>query len=159
MGILDKVKGALNIGGVKVEVTRVEDDFPITDTVMKGRYVLTSGADHEVLSVTASVVAEMKEKYQEDEDGPDSPYEIIMGEDTDDSDNEVIGRDFQFPYQIKKGETLEDSYNILLDDSPEEILKEKDAKVKHYDFFVVVEADVKGTPLDPEGKKKFKIIV
>ncbi|MEM7181737.1 MAG: hypothetical protein AAF518_12540 [Spirochaetota bacterium] len=154
----DKVKGALNIDGVKVEVTEVEDEFPITDTVMKGRFTLTTASEHEILSITASVIAEMKPQYAEDENGPDSPDPIILGEEIDDADNEVIGRDFQYPCTIKPGEDLQDSFNILLDDSPQEMMREQNAKIEHYDFFVTVEADVKGTPFDPEGKKKFQII-
>jgi hypothetical protein len=155
MGFMDKLKGAFNIGGVKVKITNVESPFPIQDSVIKGNFEMVSGADHEILSATTKFIAERK---VEDDEGKESTEELVLGQNVSDKDHEVIGRPFQYPCTIKKDETKQDGFCLVMDRSVDEALSREGWSYIGTKFFICVEADVKGTPFDANDKLEVRVV-
>ena len=171
MGFLDKVKGALNIGGVSVKITQVEDPFPRDDTVMRGRFTLSTKTDKTVLSTKA-------EFYQESTTGEGEEKKTSrtsLGSQS--TEQYLINADY--PFELAAGESRDMSFLIhdvnmggLLGRMSEsggmlgavgklgsfagKLTSDKEAHVRYY---VEVTADVKGTPFDPSDKVEIRVIL
>lgn len=154
MGFMDKLKGAFNIGGVKVKITNVESPFPIKDSVIKGNFEMISGADHEILSVTTLFIAERNIRT----DDGDTLDRFVLGKVVDDKNHEVIGRSFQYPCSIKKDETKQDGFCLVMDRSVDEALSREGWDYVGTRFYIFVEADVKGTPFDANDKLEIRVV-
>lgn len=147
MAFLNKVKGFLNIGGVKVKLTDYENPFPIGDTGYKGKFEFTSKSDRKVLSSTVRLYAEYNRK---DKDGNNITEKIEIAKETDDGSDEVYGRSFQYPVEIKEGETIKDAFCLILNSSIKDVLEKNNLlNRKGVDINIEVDLDVEGTPLDP----------
>ena len=67
MGFFDKVKGFLNVGGVSLKITKVENPFKAGDTWMSGKFMLTTDSDRTVLSYTARFYKKITKKENNEE--------------------------------------------------------------------------------------------
>jgi len=155
MAFFDKVKGFLNIGGVKVKITDFENPYPIGDTVYKGKFEMTSKSDRKILSATAVLYAEYVKK---DKDGNSITDKIEIAKETDDGSDEVYGRSFQYPVEIKTGECLKDSFSLLLRTPISEVLeKNKLLNKKGLQIFIEVDLDIEGSPMTPSHFEEVEI--
>ena len=164
MGLFDKVKGFFNVGGVSVKITEVENPFPAGDSVMKGKFKLTSDSDKTVLSTSARFFKKTTKK----EDGEEK------------TETEELGRcctkDYMFndeyPFEIAKGETKELDFFMTNVNCPPSLAAQSGVvgavgKLAAFaskmtgekvEFFVEVMADVKGTPFDPTDTIQIQVI-
>jgi hypothetical protein len=152
MGFLDKIKGWLNIGGVKVRIDGVEPKIAVGHNTLSGKALLTSKTDKDVLGIVCKVVNEQTRK----DDGEEATEEFIVGE-----------RNFPEPFAIKAGETREIDFSI--DYFIDQQLKHKGgvmgavgklgafASGEKDSYSLVVECDVKGTVLDPSARVDLKL--
>lgn len=145
MGLFDKVKGFLNVDGLKVEITKVENPFPVGDIVFKGAYSLTAGVDCSVLSTRATFVLQKRH--------PDGRLEdLVLG--VDDSTT-LHNLDVKYPIELKAGDSRALDFCIVQVSIPEALqamgYPEPRAALGSPDvkFFLRVDADAKNTPFDP----------
>lgn len=167
MGLWSKIKGALNIGGVSVQILQVENPFPEQDPAMQGKFLLSTKTDATVLSTRVEFYAEETKTEGEEE----TTEKTVFG--SMDTTNYVY--DDQYPFDLKAGESKEISFFIVNVDVAGYVgrLAQKggvlgavgkmaqlagkltQGEVK---YFVEVTADVKGTPFDPTDKIEIKVI-
>jgi len=162
MGLFDKATTFFGGHGCKVEVTELEKQhpgsvsFPLTDSVVKGRFRVTASKPCTVLAHLIQICVTKKHPDGREE-------EVVMAEEKYDAANEVIGSDFKFPYQLAAGQSQDDSFCAVNVDIPETLkgLGFADAAASvdstQLKFFVRVTADVKGTPLDADAIVPFKV--
>ena len=168
MGLFDKMtknlKGKMsNLAGkhgVTVTATEIERQtpdannpaavqFPITDSVVKGRFTVQGEKEVTILSHTVEVYAAIC-----DETGEDNEREILLASDT--VKEQIIGSDLAFPYVLQPGQTIEDSFCVIEVDvvkALEELEYDDEDEALGDDslyLFVRIIADVKGTPMDAE---------
>lgn len=153
MGILDTVKGWLNIGGVKVKLRQVDMQVPKAGSELKGKVDLTSKGDKHVLKVLYKFMMERSTGKGEDK----KTEETVLGETR-----------MNEPFDIKTGETktLDFAINYRIPDT----LKDKSgvlgavgklgafAASEKLEYYVVAECDVKGTALDPSDKVRVTVV-
>lgn len=165
MGIFDKVKGFLNVGGVSVKIVQVENPFPAGDTCMKGTFRLTSDSDRTVLSTSARFY---KKTTSKDENGQEKVETETLGSC---STKDYMIND-EYPFEIAKGETKELSFLMINVDCPPSLAAQGGVvgaigKVAAFaskmsgekvEFFVDVTADVKGTPFDPTDTVQVQVV-
>jgi hypothetical protein len=148
MGLLEKVKGLLNIDGLKVEITNLETPFPMNDPVLKGRFVLSTEADCEVQRTLCEFVFQRKTADGRVEDS------VLAKDDS----AEVQNPENPYPFTLHAGEAKELDFCIIgldvagaLDRAgwpdPAAALESPDVKL-----FVRVKAEVKGSAIDPEAR-------
>ena len=146
---------------MKIEITRLEDPFPVGDSVHKGNAILSAGNDLEVLSQKFSIVA----KWQTYLDGkPDMEKVAVLGEDSSvGQDYSLMG--YQYPINMKKGDEQRISFLISNIDIPAQLdkwgLKNKWEDLQangDLKFMIVANADAKGTPFDPTNNRIFKVV-
>lgn len=152
MGFFGKIKGWLNIGGVKVHLDGVPGQIETGAHTLSGKAVLTAKDDREVLSVTGQLINERTFK----EDGEEQTEVDTLGS-------------WAYPegFEMKAGETKEIEFSI--DYVLEEKLRNKGglggavgklgsfAMGNKDSYSVVIECDVKGTMLDPSDSKQLKV--
>jgi hypothetical protein len=147
VGFLDKIKGWLNIGGVKVQLQGVGPTVSKTGSEIPGKAVLTSKGDKHVLKVDYKFVLEKTTGRGEDrktkkfvlgQASRNEPFDIKTGE--------TKTLDFVIPYSIEK--SLQDMGGLL---GAVGKLGAFAAKEK-LEYFVVAQCDVQGTAFDPTDK-------
>jgi hypothetical protein len=165
MGFFDKVKGFLNVGGVTVKITKVENPFPAGDTCMSGDFRLTSDSDRQVLSTAAKFY---KVTTSKDEEGKEKTETETLGSC---STKDYLIND-EYPFEIAKGETKDLHFTMINVDCPPSLASHGGVvgavgKVGAFmskmsgekvEFFVEVTADVKGTPFDPSDKVQVQVV-
>ena len=158
MGFFDKAKTFM--GGssmVKVEFLEIERQspgdahLPIRDSVVKGRYRITAEKDCTVLRHIAQFRTRWPEK--------DGTLGTMHVEDINDEKNQIIGAPYQFPYNMKAGETMDATFLIHSLDIPKFLHASygMGAMQPQIEAFVKVIVDVKGSPFDPEFENKLQI--
>lgn len=170
MGILSKVKGFLNIGGVSVRVTQVENPFPEEDTVMKGKFVLTTKSKQTILGTKVEFYRETTTGEGDEEQTSRS----TLGQ----QDTQDYLYTEEYPFELDEDETRELSFLIIdvhtggftgraadkggvigaagkLGALAGKLTADADARVKYY---VEVTADVEGTPFDPSDKVEIQVV-
>lgn len=163
MGFFDKAKHFMGGHGVKVNITRIERQpadaaqMPITDTVIKGNFGVTSEKACTVLSHEFEFLAVYK-------DNQDLEQESVLGHDKHDESTDIIGGDIKWPYEMAAGQTVTDAFNIIMDsDIPTELRKvgfsdpSEAVRSGKVTFKIRVKADVKGSPFDPKGEATLRI--
>jgi hypothetical protein len=156
MGFWDKVKLFFGGHGVTAEFTEIEGQsvrgdvyFPVTDTVLKGHVRITGTKEVTILSHDYEVYLE-----ENDEDGES----VLVAEDSHDASTDIIGGDLTWPYTLKPGDVIEDSFCITDVDLEEACaqlgIDDPYYVVDHsyYRFYVKFTADVKGTALDADDE-------
>lgn len=159
MGLWGKVKGWLNIGGVKVLLWKYSEPLRRSEPIITGAVLLKTKSPRTVLSVEIRLVEE--HTYKKDEQTK--------------TDTTVLGR-FRFPdndpglgypMEMKPGEDREQPFTLPV--AMVDRLRDKGGilgatakvgaffsqdRVEHY---LIAEADVQGTPLDPSHKVKMTL--
>ena len=165
MGIFDKVKGFLNVGGVTVKITKVENPFTAGDTAMSGDFRLTSDSDRTVLSTSARFYKKITTK---DKDGKNVVNNVTLGSC---STKDYLAND-EYPFEIAKGETKDLSFLMINVDCPPSLAAAggvtgaigkmaafaSSFSGERIEFYVEVSADVKGTPFDPSDTVQIQIV-
>lgn len=154
MGLFDSIKKFVGVTGIKIEITRIENPFPFTDSVYKGYFEITSPDSLTLVSKKTSLVAKRQVNNNTEtlvlvEDSTTDPYNL---QDT-------------YPYSLKGGETFQDGSVLIRVDLAEALSKwnitdAKSAKANGIKFFFKVEIDVKetGFAFDPDQEKEFEVI-
>lgn len=164
MGLLEKVKGWLNIGGVKLKITKAANPFHYDDTTMSGQFVLTTKSDKTILLTKAEFFQETttmkgdEKKTSRTEIGsqstdrylvnPDYPFELAAGESRELSFLIIdINMDGMLGRMSEKGGVLGavGKFGKLAG----KLTADSSAQIR---YFLEVTADVKGTPFDPSDK-------
>lgn len=153
MGLFDSVKGFLNIGGVTIKLQGVAGHVSKNETSIPGQLVLTTKSDKHVISIHYKFINEQSRGSGEDKE----------------TDEIIIGETFvKEPFDIKTGETK--TLDFAIPFVWKARLKEKSgmlgavgklgamAMSEKEKFYVVAEADVKGTPLDPSDKVMVQVV-
>jgi len=153
MGVLDTVKGWLNIGGVKVKLQDVNPRVSRSASQITGKVVLTSKGDKQVLKLAYKFVMKKTTGRGEDKKTKDftlaqviqdQPFEIKTGESK--------SLEFSIPYSLEKG--LKDQAGVMgaVGKFGAFAVGEKE------EYFVVAECDVKGTALDPSDQIEVTLV-
>lgn len=163
MGFFDKIKTFVGEHGCKVEITSLEHQdpaamkFPVGDSVLKGNFKVTATKPCTVLAHKVEVCVMKKH--------PDGREEVVvLAEDSHDEQNQVVGLDYKWPYEMKPGDVKEDGFcAVNLDcvgalrrlgfDNPSSAVN-----APNLTWYVKVLADVKGTPMDADAKANFTIV-
>lgn len=162
MGFFDKAKSFFGGHGVKVEITRLERQdpdavtFPITDSVFKGNYRITAEKPSTVLAHIHEVIVKKKHADGREES-------VTVGSDRHDETTDIYGCELKWPYEMKAGQTVEDSFLISDIDLPKVFRRlgynpPEDALVDgSVEVFCRITADVKGSPFDAESLAKVRV--
>lgn len=149
MGFFDKVKHFVGGHGCKVELTEVERQqpgnvhLPRTDSVVKGRYRVTAEKDITVLAHIHRFAMRIPMQGG-------GFTTVTLSEDRHDASTDIIGCPIKWPYELKAGQSVDDSFLVSDIDIPAAIQRQGNpAGAK---FLVIVEADVKGTPVDANAE-------
>jgi hypothetical protein len=158
MGIFDKAKHFMGGHGAKVQHLIIEKQspdsvtLPITDTVVKGRFQVTSDKDCEVLSMKSEFIAE----YANPKAGSET---AVLASDSFPNVNVSRSDDMlKYPYALKAGQTVEDTFLVHMEKDLPTFLQEKGWERHHVMFFLRTMVDVKGSPFDPEAKNVVKVV-
>jgi hypothetical protein len=159
MGLWGRIKGWLNIGGVKVLLWKYSEPLRRADPVITGAVLLKSKSPRTVLSLDIRLVEEHTYKkddqtktdttvlgrfrFPENDPGLGYPLEMKPGED----------REQSFTLRVATVERLRDKAGVLGATAKIGAFLSQD-RVEHY---LIAEADVQGTPLDPSHKVKMPI--
>jgi len=159
MGLWDKVKGWLNIGGVKVLLWKYSEPLRRSDPVITGAVLLKTKSPRTVLSVEVRLVEE--HTYKKDE--LTKTDTTVLGTVRFPDGDSGIG----YPLEMKPGEDCEQPFTLRV--AMVDRLRNRSGvlgtaarvgaflsqdRVEHY---LIAEADVQGTPLDPTHKVKMPI--
>ena len=163
MGIFDKAKNFFGGHGLKVEITRLERQdpasvtFPIGDSVFKGNYRVVAEKDCTVLSHTHELVVRRKH--------PDGRVEdVVLGRDRHDETTDIIGGTIKWPYELRGGASVDDSFLIMDIDIAAGLQKlgfggaVEGASSPQVSFILRVSADVKGSPFDPSAEATVRVL-
>jgi hypothetical protein len=159
MGFFDKAKHFMGGHGVKVANTIIERQdparatLPIGDTVVKGKFQVSTEKDCTVLAMKAGFYMEVKH--------PDGRIENVeLGEDhfpdphTSRQDDMV-----KYPYELKGGAApVEDFFIISMQSDIPSELQKRNLQASQVRFFVKTMVDVKGSPFDPEASNDVRIL-
>ena len=157
MGFFDKVKTfAGGASTLDVRFTEIERQPPneasmsINDSVIKGKYVITC---HKACTILAHV-AELRTSHP----AKDGTLGTRRDTRTVNVDNQVLGAPYQFPYDMKPGETMDAGFILGPVDLPacyrEYGVQPLDPSVK---VMIKVVVDVKGSPFDPEAEIQLRL--
>ena len=159
MGFFDKVKafagGSSMVTVEFIDIERQPPDqaqLPIGDSVIKGRYRITAQKPCTVLRHLAQFRTRWPEK--------DGTLGTMHNEDVNDVNNQVMGAPYQFPYDMKPGDTMDAGFILTRVDIPSYLQKAYGAPAMQpgIEAFVKVIIDVKGSPFDPEFETKLTIV-
>jgi hypothetical protein len=159
MGLWGKVKRWLNIGGVKVLLWKYSEPLRRSDTVITGAVLLKTKSPRTVLNVEIRLVEEHTYKkdeltktdttvlgtvrFPDNESGIGYPLEMKPGED----------REQLFTLRVAMVDRLRNRSGVLGTAAKVGAFLSQD-RVEHY---LIAEADVQGTPLDPTHKVNMPI--
>jgi hypothetical protein len=160
MGLWGTIKGWLNIGGVKVLLWKYSEPLRKSNPVITGAVLLKTRSPKTVLSMEVRLIEEhttgkgeerktettVLGRYKVPESGPGLgyPLELKPGED----------REEPFTMNVAIPQRLRDQKGVVGSVSKVGAFLSND-KVE---YFLVAEADVKGTPFDPTHKVPMSIV-
>ena len=160
MGFFDKMRTFVGEHGLKVQITKLEQQqpgsvrFKLTDSVFKGNYEIIAERPCKVLNHLHEVIVVKTHPDKREE-------QVVLGSELYDEKTEIGGSDLKWPYEIGAGETKKAGFCIIQMDIPAELRKlgygdpAAAASAPELQFFVRVTADVEGTILDAEAKAPF----
>lgn len=163
MGFFDKAKNFFGGHGLKVEITRLERQdpasvtFPVGDSVFKGNYRVVAEKDCVVLSHLHEFLIRRKH--------PDGRVEdIVLASDRHDESTDIIGATIKWPYDLKAGTSVDDSF-LISDIDIVGVLRQlgfsspaEGASSPQVSFLLRVSADVKGSPFDPSAEASVRVL-
>ncbi len=157
MGFFDKVKtfaGGASMQSIEfVEVERQDPrgvSVPGGDTGVKGKFRVTCNKACTVLGH----IDQLRTRCQ----AKDGEIGTVQVSDESNASNEVTGRDWQFPLDMKPGDAV-DMWFMLYGDELGSYYAKYGVPVgdPSVEFFIKVTVDVKGSPFDPEAELTFKV--
>jgi len=160
MSLWSTIKGWFNVGGVTVKLIEVENPFPKFDPVLGGTVRLSTKSEKTILGLEVRFVMERTTGRGEEK----KTEEVLLGKY---STKDVIAS--EYPVVLKPGETRDEAF-VILDISMEKSLADYGGvlgaigKVGSFlsgekaEFYVIAEADVKGTPFDPTDKVAITVV-
>lgn len=159
MGFFDKVKTF--VGGssmVTVEFLDIERQppataqLPIGDSVIKGRYRIKAEKDCTVLRHVAEFRTRCVER--------DGTLGTMHVDSIEDVNHQVLGAPYQFPYDLKAGQTMDAGFLISPIDVRGFLSRAYGigAMQPNVECFVKIIVDVKGSPFDPEFEQVIRIV-
>jgi hypothetical protein len=159
MGFFDNVKNFFGGHGVKVQNLTIEQQdpaavsLPIGDTVVKGKFKVTTEKPAQVVSMEAQFCMEVKH--------PDGRVEVaILGKDVFPEPNTSRSDDMvKYPYELTPGKEVEDFFSIMMEPNITDALKQRNMTVTQARFFVKTSVGLKGVLMDPETTNDIKIVV
>jgi hypothetical protein len=159
MGLLQKVKGWLNIGGVKVLLWKYSEPLKRSNPVITGAVLLKAKSPKTVLSVEVKFIEEFTHG-KDDERKTDTK---VLGSYKVPEHGAGLG----YPLEMKPGEDREEPFTVHV--TMTDRLQNRGgmlgaigklgafAASEKLEYFLVATADVKGTPFDPTHKVKMTI--
>jgi hypothetical protein len=160
MGLWDKIKGWLNIGGVKVLLYKYTEPLRRSNPVIDGSVLLKTKSPKTVLSLEIKLI----EEFTEGEGDERKTETTVLGSYHLPNHARGLG----YPLELKLGEDKEEPFTlrVAIPDRLQTrggvlgavgkvgafISKEK------VEYYLVAEADVQGTPFDPAHKVQMKIV-
>jgi len=163
MGLWAKIKGWLNIGGVKVLLWKYTEPLSKSSPVITGGVLLKSKSDKTVTSLEVKVIEEFTTTEGEGDDKKSKTETTVLGSTKFPEHDAGVG----YPFELKAGENKEQpfSVDVFLNDRLQNYggmlgsvgkLAAWAAKEK-LEYFLVAEASVKGAAFATSDKKKIKI--
>ncbi len=163
MGLWAKIKGWLNIGGVKVLLWKYNEPLSKSSPVISGGVLLKTKSDKTVTSLEVKVIEEFTTTEGEGDDKKSKTKTTVLGSTKFPGHDAGVG----YPLDLKAGENKEQPFtvNVSLTDRLQNFggvlggvgkLAAWAAKEKLV-YFLVAEARVKGSAFATTDKKKLKI--
>ncbi len=169
MGLLGKVKGWLNIGGVSVKITEFPNPIKSDESMISGKFVLTTKTDRTILNTGARLFMEVTSG--EGDEKKTTTTELGQMN----TDKYLINTDY--PFELAANETREMDFhifNVNIDGMLGKLAEKggvlgavgklgsmaskysnRNSQVRYY---LEVTADVQGTPLDPSDKVEVMVV-
>jgi|GEM_PF-2884158 len=154
MSLFSNLKKFVGLTGIKIEITRIKNPFPFTDSVYKGYFEITSPDNLTLVSIKTSLVAKRQVN--------NNTETLVLVEDSTTDPNNLQDT---YPYSLKAGETFRDGSVLIRIDLAEALSKwnisnAQSAKANGVKFFFKVEIDVKetGFAFDPHQEKEFEVM-
>lgn len=160
MGMWDKIKGWLNIGGVKVLLYKYSEPLHRSNPVIDGSVLLKTKSPKTVLSLEVKLIEELSEGEGTERKTTTTTLGSYRLPDH--------ARGLGYPLELKPGEDREEPFTlrVAIPDRLQTrggvlgavgklgafVSKEK------VEYYLAAEADVQGTPFDPTHKVKMKIV-
>ena len=149
MGFFDKIKGWLNIGGIKVQLQGVPSSLSKVEGKAAGSIVLTTKSDKHVLKLTAELVEEKTTGRGDDKKTKKQTLGQWVKDGAFDIKTDATETyEFEFDYQIPQG--LKDAGGALGAVGKLGAF----ASAEKIEYYIVAECDVKGTAMDPSARSK-----
>ncbi len=153
MGLLDTIKGWLNIGGVTIRLTEDINEISKSESQFSGTAVLTSKSDKHVLKLTYRLVEAHTTGPEDDQKTRETVLgETVVDEEFDIKRGELKVCKFQVAYAVP--ERMRDKGGVL------GAAAKLGAKVgnERLEYQIVAICDVQGTALDPKAKRKVALV-
>jgi hypothetical protein len=158
VSFFEKAKNFLGGHGVKVRHLVIEKQapnavsMPIGDTVVKGKFEVAAQKACTVLSKESRFCMEVKH--------PDGRVEtVVLGRDVFPRKNASRSAEMQqYPFQLAAGQTVEDSFIILMDTDIVAALKKRNLAARQVRLFVKTTVDVEGSPFDPDASDDIRVV-
>lgn len=159
MGFFDKVKQfAGGASTVSIAFTSIERQppesasMPVTDSVIKGQYLITAEKECTVLAHLAELRTRNEAK--------DGTLGTVRDTCVYNVEHQVTGAPYHFPYDLKPGDTMKGGFNLIRVDLPAAYAAyEVEPGDSSVEVFIKVIVDVKGSPFDPSAETTLKIVV
>jgi hypothetical protein len=159
MGLWSKIKGWLNIGGVKVLLWKYTEPLKLSDPVITGAVLLKSKAPRTLLAVEVKFVE--VHTFKEDDQQKEETEELGSYRVPDDAPG--LG----YPLELKPGENQEETFTLEIAD-PGRLRHKggvlgKASKVSAFlasdrvEYFLIAEASVKGAAFATKHKVRMKV--
>ncbi len=159
MGLWDKIKGWLNIGGVDVKLLQYTEPLRRSNPVVTGTVLMKTKTPRRILSVEVRFIEEHTYKKNEQK----KTDTTVLGSYRVPGHGSGLG----YPREIKPGEELKEPFtlNVAVSKRLQDFGGVIGAVGKvgaflggeKVEYYLVAEADVEGTPLDPTHKVKMKV--
>jgi len=161
MGLFSKIKGWLNIGGVKLSILEVIQ--PISEKIgsVHGSFQLTSKTDRKVKKYTYRfLVIETKGRGEDKEVKEEVIAETSQAVEVPVGTNQVIKVEFEIPYNMEGlADRMSQKGGLMGAMGKMAKLASKVGEKGIKDYFVEVAADVEGTPVDAVDKMPVRVAV
>lgn len=156
MGLFQKIKNKLGIGGVKIQID-MPGQISKSEGIVKGKFILTTKSDQEIKSMEVKLIER---------------YTTGRGDDKTTKDFTLGSQKYNTQTEIKTGEEQVHEFDFpfeLLKSSNDELMEKggalgkigklgKFAKNEQSDFVVEVNVDVKAAALDPTEEVDVKLV-
>lgn len=150
MGFFDGVRNFFGGHGVSLTATQIEGQspdavsFPLTDSVMKGRFQVHGKKSATILS--HDFLFEVRRRT------PEQLKRVVLAQDK--NEGTIPGSKVSWPYEIAADQTVDDSFCLIRIDIPAALAElgfsdpNEALRDPSVEFSLILSADVKGSPMD-----------